>query len=134
MLRASLNYCCSSKEKVVANALRALGYFLGEIDLGFFSEKVIPFINAQQLQGNQSSKNWDPRLLTVHGKLCMVAAFRTVLIMQLSNKSPKITWNAAIAISKVLTNAKANYPELDFIKVLTSNETSSRIYDILATR
>ena len=46
MLRATFNYCCSSKEKVVSNALRALGYFLGEIDMGFLSEKVIPFING----------------------------------------------------------------------------------------
>lgn len=46
LLRVILNYACSNKEKIVTNALRALGFYLGGIEIAYLTSKVVPFINS----------------------------------------------------------------------------------------
>jgi hypothetical protein len=41
-----LNYAVSLKEKVVTNALRAMGFLFSDLDFDFLIEEVVPYINS----------------------------------------------------------------------------------------
>lgn len=48
-LRTSINYAYSNKEKVIANAIRALGYLLANCNIKFLKDEVLPTINKSQV-------------------------------------------------------------------------------------
>jgi hypothetical protein len=68
LLRAIFNYACGVKEKVVTNALRAMGFLFSDLDFDFLIEKVVPYINANILQ------HLDPRLKQPDGTFVLEKA------------------------------------------------------------
>ena len=95
LLRAIFNYTLSVKEKVVTNALRALGFLFSDLDFDFLIDEVVPYMNERVL-------NLMDRKLKPSGAFSLERAIQIGLIDHLDNKSPKITWNACIAIGKIL--------------------------------
>jgi hypothetical protein len=90
------NYACGIKEKVITNALRAMGFLFSDLDFDFLIDKVVPYINANILQ------HLDPKLKQQDGSFKLEKAIQESLVVHLDSKSPKITWNACIVISKIL--------------------------------
>jgi len=130
LLRAILNYACSNKEKVVTNALRALGFYLGGIDLSFLTTKVIPFINSTKdclFKFNKKHK-------LTNGLFALQEFIKNVLLKNLSDKSPKVSWNSCIVIAKILENPSLGNKYFDFISILHSQQTTECLFNILATR
>ena len=101
LLKVMLNYSSANqKEKVHANAVRALGFFLANYDLAFFKSVVIPFAN----QRPALLKSFCDEALS-SDKLCFQQSVQTVLIRSLKSTSPKITWNACVAIGRTVQQA-----------------------------
>ena len=67
-MRAIFNYACSAKEKVVTNALRAMGFLFSDLDFDFLIDQVVPYINANILQ------HMDPRLKQQNGSFTLEKA------------------------------------------------------------
>mmetsp|Transcript_24234 Transcript_24234/g.18437 ORF Transcript_24234/g.18437 Transcript_24234/m.18437 type:complete len:260 (-) Transcript_24234:457-1236(-) len=126
VLRTAVNYAFNSKEKVIANALRALGYLLASIHYPSFAQHTLPTINSSQLYLSKLH----PKALK-ESELTLSTIFQLVL-GQLNNKNPKISWNACVALGKILTNPSIHpLPELS---LLTSASTTSLLFEIAVTR
>jgi hypothetical protein len=100
LLRAILNYACSNKEKIVTNALRALGFYLSGIEISFLTTKVVPFVNSTK----DCLYKFHKKLKTSSGQFCLDQSVACVLLGNLNDKSPKVSWNACIVIAKILGN------------------------------
>ena len=82
LYRVIMTYAVSTRDKVTANAIRTLGYFLSQVELAHFQQELE--------KDNQASS--------------FTSAINKALMAGLRNKSPKVAWNSCIAISKVIRN------------------------------
>ena len=111
LYRVIMTYAVSTRDKVSANAIRTLGYFLSQVDLAHFQ---------QELEKDNQASNF-------------TSAINKALMASLRNKSPKVTWNSCIAISKVIRN-----PTLQDCPAAQSSffnqETTKTLFDIVRNR
>ena len=96
-----LGFARSDKLKVAANALRALSFFLAEADLRLLDDGGLP------------------------------AQIREIVLMQLANKSPKVSWNACIVIAKTIKNKCDDSPTK---QMFFSENTVALLLDLVANK
>jgi hypothetical protein len=92
-----LKYSSSTKHKVVANALRALGYFLAHADIKLISDAI---------ESDESSFGTIMQLDTSGGASEGIFAqmIQRILIKNMRSPTSKVVWNACIAVGRANTN------------------------------
>lgn len=111
LYRVIMTYAVSSRDKVTANAIRTLGYFLSQIDIAHFQ---------QELEQDTQAANF-------------TSAIKRALMAGLRNKSPKVTWNSCIAIGKTIRNPTLrDCPAAQ--SAFFNEETTKTLFDIVRNR
>jgi len=98
----------SYKEKVASNGLRALGYYLNKAEFPILREKILSKINMSQQQLH--------RIQSLIKVPVTVDELATIILSNLDNKSPKIAWNACVALANILDNPFLTGEEILFSK------------------
>eukprot|EP00347_Sterkiella_histriomuscorum_P021491 403333793 len=124
VLISSVNYSLSTKEKVSSNGIRALGYFLKNIDEQVISQRILLEINKsmQLKQRIALSQKQGQNPIDIE-------AILIVIIQNLDNKSPKISWNSSVALSNLLDNETFNQ-----LSILYSRQTINPLLNALTSR
>ena len=99
ILRASLNYASTNKEKVIANSLRALGYLLSNTDFNLLEKEILPQLNKSSIFLGKINPaifyHSDKKVLSID------IIFR-IISDSILDKSPKISWNACVTLGNII--------------------------------